>query len=89
MFKSFQKLKTELFHDEFVIDNVKKIYSRNIKIKNLIIEKLTFFQTLQFLLIKFFYFVHSNFRKKLYVDFDVNKKFELTDMIYHVKNNVK
>ena len=89
MFKSFQKLKTELFHDEFVIDNVKKIYSRNTKIKNFIIEELVFFQTLQFLLIKFFYFVHSNSRKKLYVDFDANKKFELIDMIYHVKNNVK
>ena len=89
MFKSFQKLKIELLHDEFVIDNVRKIYSRNIKIKNFIIEKLVFFQTLQFLLIKSFYLVHSNFRKKLYVDLDANKKFELIDIIYHVKNNVK
>ena len=29
---SFQKLKTKLFREEFVIDNVKKVYSRNIKI---------------------------------------------------------
>ena len=89
MFKSFQKLKIELFHDESVIDNVRKIYSRNTKIKNLTIEKLVFFQTLQFLLAKFFYFVHSNFRRKLYVDLDASKKFELADMIYHVKNSVK
>ena len=89
MFKSYQTLKIELFHNEFVIDNNNKIYFRNIRIKNSFIEKLTFFQTFQSLLIKFFYFVYSNFRRKLYVDFDSNKKFELIDMIYHVKNSVK
>ena len=80
-------MKIELFHDEFVIDNIKKTYSRNIKIKNFIVKKVIFFQILQFLLIKFFYFVHSNSIRKLFVNFDFNKKFELIDMIYHVKNN--
>ena len=89
MFKSLQKLKIELFHDESVADNVKKVYFRNIRIKNSIIEKLIFFQTLQSLLTKLFYLVHSNSRRKLYVNFDSSKKFELTDMMYHVKNNVK
>ena len=89
MFKSLQKLKIELLHDESVVDNVKKVYSRNIRIKNFIIKELAFFQTLQSLLVKLFYLVHSNSRRKLYVDFDSNKKFELTDMMYHVKNNVK
>ena len=88
MFKSLQQLKIELLHDEFVIDNVRKTYSRNIRIKNFTFEKIVFFQILQSLLIKFFYFVHSNFARKLFVNLDFNKKFELIDMIYHVKNNV-
>ena len=88
IFKSLQQLKIELFHDEFVIDNVKKIYFRNIRIKNFTTEKITSFRILQFLLIKFFCLVYSNSAKKLFVNFDFNKKFELIDMIYHVKNNV-
>ena len=88
VFKSLQQLKIELLHDESVDDNVKKIYSRNIKIKNFTFEEIIFFQILQSLLIKFFYLVHSNFVRKLFVNFDSNKKFELIDMIYHVKNNV-
>ena len=89
VFKSLQKLKIELLHDESVVDNARKVYSRNTRIKNFIIEELAFFQTLQFLLVKLFYLVHSNSRRKLYVDFDSSKKFELTDMMYHVKNSVK
>ena len=38
-------------------------------------------------MIKFFYFVHSNFAKKLFVNLDFSKKFELAEMIYHVKNS--
>ena len=87
IFKSLQQLKTELLHDESVVDNVKKTYFRNIRIKNSTFEKITFFQILQSLLIKLFYLVHSNFAKKLFVNLDFNKKFELVDMIYHVKNS--
>ena len=88
IFKSLQQLKIELLHDESVVDNVKKTYFRNIKIKNSTTEKVAFFRILQSLLIKLFYFVHSNFAKKLFVNFYFSKKFELTDIIYHVKNSV-
>ena len=84
--KSLQILKIELLHDESIVDNVRKIYSRNIKIKNSTVEKLTFFQILQLLLVKLFYLIHSNFTKKLFVNLDFSKKFELIDIIYHVKN---
>ena len=84
--KSLQILKTELLHDESVVDNVKKIYFRNIRIKNSTAEKLAFFQILQSLLVKFFYLIHSNSIRKLFVNLDSSKKFELIDMIYHVKN---
>ena len=87
VFKSLQQLKTELLHGESVADNVKKAYFRNIRIKNSTFEKIAFFQILQSLLIKFFYFVHSNFAKNFFVNLDFSKKFELIDMIYHVKNN--
>ena len=46
MFKSLQQLKIELLHDEFVINNVRKIYSRNIRIKNFTFEEIIFFQIL-------------------------------------------
>ena len=85
---SLQKLKTKLFREKSVADNVKKIFSRNIKIKNFTIQKIAFFESLQFLLTKFFYFVHVDFKRKLFVDFDFNKKFDFVDMIYHVKEFV-
>ena len=85
---SLQKLKTKLFREKFVVDNVKTIYFRNIKIKNFIVQKIVFFESFQSLLTKFFYFVHANLKRKLFVDFDFNKKFDFVDMIYHVKKFV-
>ena len=81
-------MKTKLFREKFVVDNVKKIYFRNIKIKNFTTQKIVFFESFQFLLTKFFYFVHANLKRKLFVDFDFNKKFDFVDMIYHVKKFV-
>ena len=58
------------------------------KIKNSTIQKIVFFESLQFLLTKSFYFVHVDFKRKLFVDLDFNKKFDFVDMIYHVKKFV-
>ena len=83
-----QKLKTKLFREKFVVENVKKKISRNIKIKNSTFNEIVFFESLQFLLTKFFYLIHANIKKKLFIDFDFNKKFDFVDMIYHVKKFV-
>ena len=83
-----QKLKITLFREKFIINNIKKAFSRNIKIKNFIFAKIAFFKTFQFLLVKFLYFVHYNLKKKLYIDFNFNKKFDLTNIIYYIKKFV-
>ena len=84
----FQKLKIELLREEFVAENVRKVFFRNIKIKNSTFKKIAFFELLQFLLTKFFYLIYVDFKKKLFIDFDFSKEFDFVDMIYYIKKFV-
>ena len=86
--KSFQKLKIELLRNAFVTNNVKKIFFRTIRIKNFISRKLASFQTLQILLSKSFYLIHVDSTRRIYIDLNVNKKFDLSVMMYHVKKSI-
>ena len=86
--KSFQKLKIELFRNVSMTNNVKKIFFRIIRIKNFISRKFASFQTLQTLLSKFFYLIHVDSTRRIYIDLNVNKKFDLSVMMYHVKKFV-
>ena len=86
VFKTLQKRKTELLKFFLKIDNVRKTYSNRIRLNNVSFLKIEFFRMLQFLLFKFSYLVHHDSQRQTFVDLDVNKKFELNVMIYHVKS---
>ena len=86
--KSLQKFKIELFRNASVTNNVKKIFFRTIKIKNFISRKLASFQILQILLSKSFYLIHVDSTRRIYIDLNVNKKFDLNVMMYHVKKSI-
>ena len=83
--KSLQKLKTDFLRLESVVDNARKVYSKEIKIQHLIDRERLFFQILQTLIFKLSYLVHSDLARRLYVDLDASKKFDFDAIIYHVK----
>ena len=86
--KSFQQFKNNLLRDEFIIKSKKKSFSRKTRLINSTSKKLIFFEILQILLSKSFYLIHSNNNKKLYANLDINKKFNLNVITYHVKSFV-
>ena len=86
VFKTLQKRKIELLKFFLKIDNVRKTYSSRIRLENASSLKIEFFRIFQFLLFKFSYLVHHDSKRQTFVDFDVNKKFELDVIIYHVKS---
>ena len=71
--------------NELIVENVKKIYFEKIKIQNSTEREITLFSILQDLLSKFFYLIHVNIKRTLFIDFNVNKKFDFDVIIYHVK----
>ena len=86
VFKILQKRKIELLKFFLKIDNVKKTYSSRIRLDNSSFVKIEFFRILQSLLFKSSYLIHHDNKRQTFVDFDVNKKFELNVIIYHVKS---
>ena len=82
VFKTLQKRKIDLLIFFFKVDNVKKTYSNRIRLNNASFLKIEFFRILQFLLFKFSYLIYHDNKQQTFVDFDVNKKFELNVMIY-------
>ena len=86
VFKILQKRKIELLKSFFKIDNAKKTYSSRTRLDNASSLKIEFFRILQFLLFKLSYLIYHDSKRQTFVDFDVNKKFELNAMIYHVKS---
>ena len=85
IFQSLQQLKTKSLREKSIVDVVKKKFFKFIRIQNFTKQKIVFFKIIQNLLIKSFYLIHSNSRKKYYVDLNFNKKFDLKIMMYHVK----
>ena len=86
IFKSLQKRKTKFFKKDSVAENARKTYFKKIKIKYFIEKEFAAFNALQALLFKSSFFIHVNSKRQLYVDLDVNKKFDFDVIIYHVKN---
>ena len=85
IFKSLQKRKTKLLKSFSKIENARKTYSARTRLKNSTSFEFEFFRLLQSLLSKSFYLIHHDFKRQMFIDFDVSKKFELNVMIYYVK----
>ena len=75
-----------MLKSSFKFDNVRKTYSNRIRFDNASSLKIEFFRILQSLLFKSSYLIHHDNQRQTFVDFDVNKKFELNVIIYHVKS---
>ena len=83
--KSFQKRKIILFKHDFVIDNVKRAYVFKTRLNKLFELKRVVFNILQNIFSKSFYLIHSNSKRQLFIDLNVNKKFDFETMLYYVK----
>ena len=46
------------------------------------------FKTLQIILIKRFYFVYLNIKRQLFIDLNVNKKFNFNIILYYMKKKI-
>ena len=83
--KSFQNRKIELLRDESTIESVKRVYFSKTRVQHSTTEKTVSFDALQTVLTKSFYLVHSNFKRQLFINLNVNKKFEFDVTFYYVK----
>ena len=87
VFKFLQKRKIILLKFALKKENVKKIFVNRIKIDNFISKELISYETLQFLFSKFIYFTHHDSKRQIYVNLNVNKKFDIDVIVYHVKED--
>ena len=87
IFKFLQNRKIELFRKEFVAENARRFYFAKTRVQNSIDLKIIFFKTLQNILSKKFYLMHINTKRQLFIDLNVNKKFDIEIMLYYVKKN--
>ena len=85
--KSLQKRKIELLRHEFFVDNVRRSYAFKTRLKKSINLKKKFFKRLQKLLLIFFYFVYVDNKKLLFINLNINKKFDFEVYLYYVKKN--
>ena len=87
IFKSLQNRKIELLRHDSTIDSVRRFYSIKIRLKDSIELEITFFEILQIMLSKSFYLTHVDIKRSLFIDLDVNKKFDFEIMLYYVKKS--
>ena len=83
--KSLQKRKIELLRHDFSIENVRRFYVFKTRLKKSFELKIIFFKILQNMLTKFFYLVHVNNKRQLFINLNVNKKFDFDAHFYYVK----
>ena len=85
IFKSLQDRKIELLRFESIVDETRRAYVVKIRVRNSTKKKKTAFATLQSLFFKFFFLIHLNIKRQLFINLNVSKKFDFEIMIYHVK----
>ena len=85
--QKFYKKKTILLKFFSKKNNVRKTFANRIRVDNSTLKKIVLFQILQFFLSKFIYLIHYNIKRQIYINLNVNKKFDIEIIIYHVKKN--
>ena len=71
--------------DDFIVKNVKRVYFSKTRVQHFTTKELILFKILQIILTKSFYFVHSNIKRQLFIDLNVNKMFDFDVILYYVK----
>ena len=85
MSKTLQKKKIILLKFFSKKNNARKIFANRIRIDNSTLKEIVSFQILQFFLSKFIYLIHHNVTRQIYINLNVNKKFDIETIIYHLK----
>ena len=84
IFKFLSNRKTGLFREKFLTKSARRFYFVKIRVQNFIDLKIAFFMTLQNILSKFFYLMHVNSKRQLFIDLNINKKFDIEVILYYV-----
>ena len=74
-----------MLRNDSIVENARRIYFDKTRLHHFIKQKLTLFVVLQEIFTKFFYLIHSNTKKQLFIDFNVSKKFDFDVILYYVK----
>ena len=86
--KFLQIKKTKLLKFFLVVNNIRKIFTSRIKIKNATLLKKKAFCIFQSLFFASTYFIHHNLTRQLFINLNFNKKFDINAIIYHIKIDV-
>ncbi len=84
--QSLQNRKTLLLKSFSLVESIRRKFSFFTRIMNSTFAEKQAYDVIQLTLFKSRHLTHSNIEKQLYEDIDVNKKFDIEIMIYHVKN---
>ena len=77
--------KSKCFVIILISKNVRRTYVIKTRLKNFTKQKIAFFEVIQKVLFKFFYFVYADSNCQLYINLNINKKFDISVMLYYVK----
>ncbi len=86
VFQSLQNRKTLLLKSSSIFEQIRRKFVFVTRVLNSIFAEKQAFDNIQFALFTLRRLIHANVKKQLYEDIDVNKKFDIELMIYHVKN---
>jgi hypothetical protein len=87
IFQSLQNQKTLLLKRSSIVESIRRKFVTIIRFLNSTSIEIFVFNFIQKTLFKSRYLIHVDLKKQLYEDIDVNKKFEIDVMIYHVEND--
>ena len=85
IFKSLQNRKIELLRHDFVDENQRRVYFTKTFLTNSTKTKLIVYNRLQTILVKSSYLIHVDIKRQLFIDLNINKKFDMKIMLYYVK----
>ena len=85
IFKSLQDRKIELLRFDSIADETRRTYVAKTRVRNSTKKKKTAFAILQSLFFKFFFLIHFDIKRQLFINLNASKKFDFEVMIYHVK----
>ena len=74
-----------MLRHELIINNTRCAYFLKTQLKNFIKTKLKFFRFFQNFLFKLLFLIYVNIKRLLFINLNINKKFDIEIMLYYVK----
>ena len=88
IFASLQRRKIELLRHNSVAEIVRRSFVNKTRIERFTELKIAFFKVIQKALSQFSYLIPTNSSCQLYINLNVNKKFDINVMLYYIKRDV-